>query len=114
MSKADVNKIVELILSDDDTNQELGMMMAVSQGVKDDVLFLLHDLIKHEITYLVGEPIVDFECYTLLFSGFSNEKCYTVEAWSDISYAPHIMHNKNVLNKASVYMNLKNYNHEPK
>ena len=38
MSKADVNKIVDLVLSDDETNQELGMMMAVSQGVKDEVL----------------------------------------------------------------------------
>ncbi len=38
MSKADVNKIVELILSDDETNQELGMMMAVSQGLRDEVL----------------------------------------------------------------------------
>jgi len=38
MSKTDVNKIVELILSDDEANQELGMMMAISQGVKDEVV----------------------------------------------------------------------------
>ena len=38
MSKADINKIADLILSDCETNQELGMMMAVSQGVKDEVL----------------------------------------------------------------------------
>ena len=34
---SDIQKIVELILSDDETNQELGMMMAVSQGVKNEV-----------------------------------------------------------------------------
>ena len=38
MSKADVNKIVELIMSNDESNQELGCMMAVSQGVKDECL----------------------------------------------------------------------------
>jgi L-fucose mutarotase/ribose pyranase (RbsD/FucU family) len=35
---SNVNKIVELILSDDEINQELGFMMAVSQGLKDEVL----------------------------------------------------------------------------
>ena len=38
MSKTDIDKIIELIESDDQDYQELGCVMAVSQGLKDDVL----------------------------------------------------------------------------
>ena len=38
MSKTDIDKIIDLIESDDQDSQELGCIMAVSQGLKDEVL----------------------------------------------------------------------------
>jgi len=38
MSKTDIDKIIELIESDDQDSQELGCIMAVSQGLRHEVL----------------------------------------------------------------------------
>ncbi len=111
MSKADVNKIVELVLSDDETNQELGVMMAVSQGVKDEVLKKIHNNILILIRVKLKFAAVDFECYKML-NVFSNKIVTYVEAFELDGIEPRLVYISSICEKAERYLKLKNYNHE--
>ncbi len=112
MSKADVNKIVELVLSDDETNQELGCIMAVSQGLKDEVLKKLHWEVLKTIQELFMYPVTDFQCYQLISQYFEGQKITHVEAYDPSSHEPHLIYHKKVTGIADMFIKLKNYNHE--
>ncbi len=112
MSKADVNKIVELVLSDDETNQELGCIMAVSQGLKYDVLKKLHWEVLKTIQELFMYPVTDFQCYQLISQYFEGQKITHVEAYDPSSHEPHLIYHKKVTGIADMFIKLKNYNHE--
>lgn len=112
MSKEDVNKIVELILSEDEVNQELGMMMAVSQGLRLEVIKQIHWGVLKSIQELYMYPVTDFQCYQVMSQYLPNQKVTHIEAYDPTSYEPHLIYNKNITDKAEKYLKLKNYNHE--
>ena len=120
MSKADVNKIVDLVLSDDETNQELGMMMAVSQGVKDEVLNNIYEHMKvlgEKYAHVKRESID--KIYTIrksynTFTAYNIPATYTewvvtvvVRCGTEISVKQGPL-----AQVCNIYIKLKNYNHE--
>jgi hypothetical protein len=109
---SNVNKIVELILSDDETNQELGMMMAVSQGLKDEVLNVLHKLVIASIEKISCYNTTDFDCVEKTDPVTKEIYISYLEAYHHSSYKPNIICHGTVINKAERYLKLKNYNHE--
>ncbi len=111
MSKTDIDKIIELIESDDQDSQELGCIMAVSQGLKDDVLKKLHTSILLLIRVQLKFPAVDFKCYKTL-SYFNNNSITHVEAFDSDSIEPRLVYFRTICEKAEKYLKLKNYNHE--
>ena len=112
MSKTDIDKIIDLIESDDQNYQELGCVMAVSQGLKDEVLKKLHTSILLLIRVQLNFPAVDFECYKTL-SYFNNNNSIThVEAFDSDNIEPRLIYFRTICEKAERYTKLKNYNHE--
>lgn len=109
---SNVNKIVELIMSDDETNQELGFMMAVSQGVKDEVLKVLHKFVIASIEKICYYSIIDFDCVEKTDPVTKEIYISYLEAYHHSLYEPNIVCHGTVINKAERYLKLKNYNHE--
>ena len=109
---SNVTKIVELIMSDDETNQELGFMMAVSQGVKDEVLKKIHNNILILIRVQLKFAAVDFKCYKTLSYFNSNNSITHVEAFGSDSTEPRLIYFRTICEEAERYLKLKNYNHE--
>ena len=120
MSKADVNKIIELILSEDEANQELGMMMAVSQGLRFEVLNNIYEYMK-----VLGEKYAHVKrgsidkIYTVrksynTFSAYNIPATYTewivtvvVRGGTEISVKQGPL-----AQVCNIYLKLKNYNYE--
>ena len=109
---SNVNKIVELIMSDDETSQELGCIMAVSQGVKDEVINVLHELVIASIEKICCYKITDFDCVEKTDPVTKEIYISYLEAYHYSSYEPNIICRGTVINKAERYLKLKNYNHE--
>jgi len=107
---SDVDKIVELILSDDETNQELGFMMAVSQGLKDEVLKVLHKLVLDKFAEKVNIKRSSLKTFKPIFLS-KHFKIHDLHIITNKD-AAILVTNRDIKKISSLHYKLKNYNHE--
>jgi hypothetical protein len=118
---SNVDKTVQLILSDDETSQELGFMMAVSQGLKDQVLNVLYSKIAETyIDVMTNSYPLRFQHNGSFIEVVNNIAFKTKLSSNILVYLEFELKdgykstsiNPKVMNIANKFLSLKNYNYD--